>query len=145
MSGRSGILLDVAQSKDFETRVTALESEVRDLSARVRASEHDAAAARVLAGGADRDVNEIRAEIRDFRQATVSSFNAVREDLHDVRQRFDAVDQRLDGVDQRFDAVDRGFIEMRGKLDAAAAGQEQIVGLLNTLIEGQDEQPEPEP
>jgi len=145
VSGRSGILLDVAQSKDFETRVTALESEVRDLSARVRASEHDAAAARVLAGGADRDVNEIRAEIRDFRQATVSSFNAVREDLHDVRQRFDAVDQRLDGVDQRFDAVDRGFIEMRGKLDAAAAGQEQIVGLLNTLIEGQDEQPEPEP
>lgn len=118
---------------------------MRDLSARVRASEHDAAAARVLAGGADRDVNEIRAEIRDFRQATVSSFNAVREDLHDVRQRFDAVDQRLDGVDQRFDAVDRGFIEMRGKLDAAAAGQEQIVGLLNTLIEGQDEQPEPEP
>ncbi|MPY84913.1 MAG: hypothetical protein GEV00_16695 [Actinophytocola sp.] len=118
--------------------MTALESEVRDLSARVRASEHDAAAARVLAGGADRDVNEIRAEIRDFRQATVSSFNAVREDLHDVRQRFDA-------VDQRFDAVDRSFIEMRGKLDAAAAGQEQIVGLLNTLIEGQDEQPEPEP
>jgi hypothetical protein len=83
----------------------------------VRLSRQDAAAARVLAGGADRDVTEIRQEIRDFRQATTSSFNAMREDLTDLRQH-----------------VDNGFIEMRGKFDAAAAGQEQIVTLLNTLI-----------
>jgi outer membrane murein-binding lipoprotein Lpp len=37
--------------EDIEARVTALETEVRDLSQRVRATEQDAAAARVLAGG----------------------------------------------------------------------------------------------
>jgi hypothetical protein len=94
-----------------------LETEVRDLADRVRHSEHDAAAARVLAGGADRDVSEIREEIRDFRQAATSSFNATREDLTDIRAE-----------------VRQGFTEMRGRLDAAAAGQQQVVDLLNTLI-----------
>ena len=35
--------------------------------------------------------------------------------------------------------VGAGFVEMRGKLDAAAAGQQQIVGLLNTLMTQHDE------
>ena len=77
----------------------------------------DAAAARVLAGGADRDVTEIRAEIRDFRQATTATFNAMRENLTDLRRK-----------------VDTGFAEMQSKFDATAAGQQQIVTLLNTLI-----------
>jgi chromosome segregation ATPase len=107
----------MAQQPDLEARVAALETQVRDLAARVRNSEQDAAAARVLAGGADRDVEQIRGEIRDFRQATTSSFNAMREDLTDLRQR-----------------MNDGFTEMRGKFDATAAGQQQIVDLLNTLI-----------
>lgn len=107
----------MAQPDDLEARVAALETEVRQLADRVRHSEQDAAAARVLAGGADRDVSEIRGEIRDFRQATTSSFNATREDLTDLRSE-----------------MQYGFTEMRGKLDAAAAGQQQIVNLLNTLI-----------
>jgi hypothetical protein len=90
---------------------------MQELAERVRHSEQDAAAARVLAGGADRDVTEIRTEIRDFRQATTSTFNAMREDFTDLREQ-----------------VNNGFAEMRGKLDAAAAGQQQIVTLLNTLI-----------
>lgn len=64
---------------ELEERVSALEKEVRDLSGRVRGTEQDAAAARVLAGGADRDVSEIRTEIRDLRQAGIGSFNAMRE------------------------------------------------------------------
>lgn len=107
----------MAQPDDLEARVAALETEVRQLADRVRHSEQDAAAARVLAGGADRDVAEIRGELRDFRQATTSSFNATREDLNDFRSE-----------------TQQGFTEMRGKLDAAAAGQQQIVNLLNTLI-----------
>lgn len=112
----------MAQPDDLEARVAALETQVRDLADRVRHSEQDAAAARVLAGGADRDVAEIRGEIRDFRQATTSSFNAMREDLADLRTH-----------------VKDGFTEMRGKLDATAAGQQHIVNLLNTII-GQGEQ-----
>lgn len=124
----------MAQPEDLEARMTALETEVRQLADRVRHSEQDAAAARVLAGGADRDVAEIRGEIRDFRQATTSSFNATREDLTDLRSK----------MQQGFDETQRGFTEMRGKLDATAAGQQQIVDLLNALIgQGgqQDDQP----
>ncbi|MGV9801649.1 hypothetical protein ACWDTP_26745 [Mycobacterium sp. NPDC003449] len=114
------------ESEDLEARVAALESEVRDLGARVRSSEQDAAAARVLAGAADRDVDEVRAEIRDFRRATTGSFNAMREDFSDLREH-----------------VDRGFTEMRGKFDAAAAGQQQIVDLIQTVIDNQGGKPKP--
>lgn len=65
---------------------------MRKLSGRVRVSEPDAAAARILAGAADRDVEEFRGELRDvrgelhnFRRATTTSFNALREDLTDLR------------------------------------------------------------
>ena len=119
------------ESGDLEPRVAALENQVRDLTGRVRATEHDAAAARVLAGAADRDVGEIRGELRDFRQATAASFNAMRQDFVDLRQDF--VDLR-EHVDQGFEQVDRGFAEMRGKFDAAAAGQQQIVDLLQSVI-----------
>jgi chromosome segregation ATPase len=114
----------MAQPNDLEARVAALETQFQELADRVRTSEQDAAAARVLAGGADRDVAQIRDEIRDFRQAATSSFNAMREDLTDLRT-----------------GVDNGFTEMRGKLDDAAAGQQQIADLLNTLITQHGGQP----
>ena len=166
-------------SGELEERVSALEGEVRDLKERVRGSANDAAAARVLAGAADRDVSEFRAEIRDFRQETRAEFQAVREEtraefgavrqemaaefgavrqemaaeLGAVRQemaaefttmrrataasfnamRQDFVDLRTH-VDEGFEKVDRGFTEMRGRLDATAAGQQQIVDLLQTII-----------
>lgn len=119
----------MAQPSDLEARVAALETQVRELAERMRHSEQDAAAARVLAGGADRDVEQIRADIRDFRQATASSFNAMRDDLTDLRTH----------VNDGFAQVDRGFAEMRGRLDATAAGLGQITGLLNTLIGQQDD------
>jgi len=132
----------MAASDDLETRVTTLETQVQELTEQGRHNAHDAAAARVLAGCADRDVTEIRAEIRDFRQATTASFNAMRADFTDLRtemnNRFAAVDARFNAVDAKFVAVDRGFAEMRGKFDAAAAGQQQIVSLLTTLIDQQD-------
>jgi hypothetical protein len=78
----------------------------------------------VLAGGADRDTTEFRHEIRDFGQATVSSFNALREDLVDLRTH----------VNNGFTTVDQSFTEIRGRLDAAAAGQQEIIRLLHTVI-----------
>ncbi len=105
------------ESDDLEPRVAALEDQVRDLRGRAHANQRDAAAARVLAGAADRDVGEIRGELRDFRQATIASFNAMRQDFVDLR-----------------DHVDQGFTEIRGKFDGAAAGQQQILDLLQTVI-----------
>ncbi|MEB3030999.1 hypothetical protein [[Mycobacterium] nativiensis] len=103
-------------SGDLEARVDALESRVDELTGQLQRTAQDAAAARVLAGGADRDVGEIRGEMRDFRQATMASFNAMRADLVDLRSR-----------------VDGGFTEIRGRLDATAAGLAHITDLLNGL------------
>jgi predicted nucleic acid-binding Zn-ribbon protein len=132
----------MAASDDLEPRVAALEARVQELTTQVRRSAQDAAAARVLAGGADRDVTEIRTEIRDFRKATTASFNAMREDLTDLRTEVTdlrtQMNDRFAEVDSRFAEVSNGFIEMRGKLDAAAAGQQQIVSLLSTLIDRED-------
>ena len=133
------------EAGDLEPRVSALEHQMRDVTGRVQASERDAAAARVLAGAADRDVSAIRGDLRDFRQATTASFNALRQDFVDlgshVDQGFAQVDGRFAEVDRGFAEVDRGFAEMRGKLDAAAAGQQQIVDILQTLAT--QEPPEP--
>jgi hypothetical protein len=109
---------------DLEARVAALEARVGELAERVQHSEQDAAAARVLAGGADRDVDQIRGEIRDFRQATTGSFNALRDDLIDLRS------EMRGGLSE----MRSGFTEVRGRMDATAAGLDQIAGLLNTLI-----------
>jgi uncharacterized protein YceH (UPF0502 family) len=110
----------MSQPPALEARVAALESRVEALTDRVQRSERDAADARVLAGGADRDVEQIRGEIRDFEQATTVSFNAMREDINDLRAE----------MHRGFTAVDHGFAEMRGRLDATAAGIEQIARLL---------------
>jgi DNA anti-recombination protein RmuC len=129
----------VSQPPDLEARVTALETQVRELAERVRHSEQDAAAARVLAGGADRDVAEMHGEIRQFREQNTRVLNAMRQDLTDLRSRVDdgfaRVDEQFAGVGEQFARVDDGFAEMRGRLDGTAAGLQQITGMLTTLID----------
>lgn len=113
------------QDEGLEPRVTALEQQVRELRDQVRATEQDAAAARVLAGGADRDVGTLGNEVRDFRRATIASFNALRQDVVDLRQE----------VTGGFSAVANGFAEMRAKFDLAAAGQQQMSDLIQQVID----------
>jgi chromosome segregation ATPase len=138
------------EPESLESRVAALETQVRDLDARLTASAQDAAAARVLAGAADRDVSEFRGELRDFRQAVASSFNALREDMNDrfarvdqqfarVDQQFARVEEQFARVEEQFGRVDDGFMGIRGKLDAAAAGQQHIAKLLQHLIDKPDQ------
>jgi hypothetical protein len=64
----------------------------------------------------DRDRSSLAQETRDFRQVTASSFGALCEDLAELRMQ-----------------VEAGFKEMRGKFDAAAAGQQESIDLLITL------------
>lgn len=78
----------------------------------------------MLAGAADRDVGEIRGELRDFRQATAAGFNAMREDFVSLREDFVSLREDFGGL----------RAEMRDKFDVTAAGQRQIVTLLETLI-----------
>lgn len=59
---------------------------------------------------------EERVTTLDFRRATVTSFNALREDMND-----------------RFSQVATSFTEIFGKLDTVAAGQQQIVELIQQV------------
>ena len=88
-----------------------------DVEQQVSAAQTDASAARDLAAGADRDVSEVRAELR----AHTRALNALRETQVEQGQ-----------------AMDRGFAEMRARLDQATGGLDQILGLLNTLIARDD-------
>jgi chromosome segregation ATPase len=147
----------VNQPSELEGRVAALETKVSELTEQVKVSRQDAAAARVLAGGADRDVEQIRGEIRDFRQAATSSLNALRETqreqgevlhthsellrthgelLRTHSEQLRTLDEKVDGLSDKFDRLTG---EVRSKFDQLAGGQEQITGLLNTLISQQGE------
>lgn len=61
--------------------------------------------------------------------ANRSAINALGEQ---TRARFDALEYKVNALEHK---VDDGFIEMRGKFDVMAAGQERIVAMLDTLIE----------
>ena len=131
----------MAADDELEPRVNALENDVRHLKGRIQGSERDAAAARILAGAADRDVSEfrtgmnelrgevtnLRGEMRGFRTATTASFNAQRQDFVDLRNH----------VDQGFTEMRQGFAEMRGKFDGTAAGLQQTTQMLQTVIDDQ--------
>lgn len=66
---------------NLEQRVAALEEQVRQLTGKVAEVREDAAAARVLAKGADRDV----AEFRTVQRGHTELLNAMREDLTEFR------------------------------------------------------------
>ena len=108
---------------DIESRVERLEAEVARLRHRVIETGHDAVAARLLAGGADRDVSEVRAELR----AHTRALNALRETQSEFGARLDAVERRLTSLEARVGSLDTemraGFAEMR-------SGMAQIVSLL---------------
>lgn len=106
------------------------QDDLNDIHRRLRAADQDAAATRILAGATDRDVSEIRAKIRDFRQATTTSLNALRADFVDLRE-------DVGGLQGDFSDLGRGFTEMRRKVDATAAGQQRVVTLIESLIDQQ--------
>lgn len=108
----------MAHPSDLEARVAALEARLEEVAA-------DAAAARHLAAARDRDLADLGVKVDANRRA----INALGEQ---TAARFD----RLEGK------VDAGFAEIRGTLDATAAGQQQIVNLLDTLIAKQDGLPD---
>src|SRR5690349_11632153 len=104
----------MSQPPSLEARVAALEARVDDLAGETQAARDDAAAARHLAAANDRDVAEIAAELRDFRQATITGFNAMRSDFTDLQ-----AELRSGLADVRAE-MGAGFAEVRGRLDGTA-------------------------
>lgn len=105
----------MAHPSDLEARVAALEARLEEVAS-------DAAAARHLAAARDRDLADFAVKV-DANRKAINAFG------EQTAARFDRLEEK----------VDNGFTEMRGKLDAAAAGQQQIVTLLNTIIGPQGE------
>ena len=154
----------MTEQPDNEDRITAIEETVTELTQQVQAAREDsaaartdAAAARVLAAGADRDVNEVRDEVRGFHKATTASLNALRETqvehgkllhehgeiLHEhgklLREQgvqLHKMNGKLDNLEGRFDLLTG---EVRSKFDQLAGGQGEITGLLKRLISQQGE------
>jgi chromosome segregation ATPase len=113
--------------------MTALESEVGELKHRLQRSEKDAAAARVLAGGADRDTSELRIELREFREQNMRLHNATRADIADLRGDSTEIRGELGQLNGRGDTL---TLEMRSKFDMLTAGQQQIVNLITLALDG---------
>ena len=120
----------MATPEDIESRLSALERGVAQLREQQGLSASDAAAARVLAAGADHDVSEVRAELR----AHTSALNALRETQLEQGRRLDRVDGRLDRMDDRFDGLET---RMTDGFATVGAGMTQIVALLEGL-DGRD-------
>ena len=105
---------------DTERRLTALEARVEDVAA-------EASAARHLAAANDRDLADLGVKA-DANRRAINALGV------QTAARFDRVDERFDRLETE---VRAGFAEMRGRLDGAAAGQQQIVGMLTTLLRDQ--------
>jgi chromosome segregation ATPase len=101
-----------ASDGDFEARLSSLEREVARLREQTVLTSTDAAAARVLAAGADRDVSEVRAELR----AHTQGLNALRETQ---------LDQGGEIVSLRRELAEQGR-EMREGFATLATGMTQI-------------------
>lgn len=80
----------------------------------------DAAAARHLAAARDRDLADLGVKV-DAHRAAINALGV----------------QTAGRFDELTNEMRTGFVEMRGKLDQTAGGQQHIVELLTDLIAGQ--------
>jgi hypothetical protein len=128
-------------------------SQPSEFEARLAAVEADAAATRHLAAARDVDLADLTVKVEAHRSAinalgvqTAARFDRLESRFDRLEGRFDRLEGRVDRLERkvddgfaeaarRFGEMDRGFAEIRGRLDATAAWQERIVGLLTRLID----------
>jgi len=122
----------VAAPEDIESRLSAVERELAQLREQTALAAVDAAAARTLSAGADRDVSEVRAELR----AHTSVLHALRETQLDHGGRLDRHDARFDQLDARFDQLDARFDAGFAAADKAFATVNTGMAHILTLLEG---------
>jgi chromosome segregation ATPase len=120
-----------APGDDIETRLSIVEHDLAELRKELALTSSEAAAARVLAVGADRDVSEVRAELRAHTQA----LNALRETQVDFSRQLTDFGRRIDALEREFDALRR---EMREGFATLATGIAQVTALLTNLDTSQD-------
>ena len=122
---------------DLESRVTSLEHEVVRLREQVAITSSDAAAARVLAAGADRDVSEVRAELR----AHTQGLNALRETQLELRETQLEQGRELIGLRRDLTAQGQQLVgvrqEMREGFATLSTGMAELTTLLTKITEAE--------
>lgn len=116
----------MATPEELENRLGAVERDVSELRRQTTLAAADSAAARVLAAGADRDVSEVRAELR----AHTGALNALRETQTEMSHTIVRIDDRLGGVDDRLGGVETrvgGVDDRLGRVEDRLGGVEQTV------------------
>jgi chromosome segregation ATPase len=117
---------------DLENRVQRLEDEVTRLQESVAVSRSDAAAARILAGGADRDVADMKALLR----AHTQTLNALRETQLEQHGQLTSLDTRVTSLDAKIDMkVDELRSEMQQGFGMVHTGIAQITALIRGIDE----------
>lgn len=101
----------MATPEDIENRLAKVERDLVEVRRRAELATTDAAAARTLAAGADRDVSEVRAELR----AHTMSLNALRETQVDFGHRLDRLERT---VQEGFAMVNAGMTQIVTLLEA---------------------------
>jgi chromosome segregation ATPase len=118
-------------ANDIESRVSILEHEVAQLREQAALSSSDATAARVLAAGADRDVSEVRSELR----AHTRALNALRETQLEQGRMLAEHGRILDEHGRAIVSLKQAIIGLDQKMSNGFAtlntGMAQIVALLN--------------
>jgi chromosome segregation ATPase len=113
-------------------RVATLETQVREIRA-------DAAAARVLAGAADRDVSEFK----QILQGHTRTLNALRETQVAQGERLTGLEGKFDGLEGKFDRLEGRVERLEGKVDEGfsmmSVGMAQITALLRNLEDQGDQ------
>lgn len=134
---------------DLAGRISALEGEVARLRDRIALSTADSTAARVLAAGADREVSDMRAQLRGhmrvlqaLRQTQLEQGQALAEMRAELRAEMHAGDAGLRAEMRAGDAELRAEMragdaglraEMRDGFATVHTGMRQIVALLEQI------------
>ena len=107
---------------DVERRISALEAEVSRIQGELDRARQDAAAARVLATGADRDVSDVRSQLRAQR----GLLQALRDTQVEHGDRLDRLERRMTAVELRLGALEDRIAGMdarlTGRIDSLETG-----------------------
>lgn len=116
---------------DLETRVGILEREVARLREQAALTSSDAAAARVLAAGADHDVSEVRSELRAHTQALNAlretqleqgeAISSLKQDVVNLKQDVVNLDQKMSAG---FATLNTGMTKITALLENSGSQQE---------------------
>jgi chromosome segregation ATPase len=106
---------------DLEARVRDLEHEVLRLKDSVEISRADSAAARVLAGGADRDVSDLKTLLR----AHTQTLNALRETQLEQHGKLISLDEKVTSLDDK-------STPMQAQIDGLRSEMQRGFGTLHT-------------